>query len=54
MTKQVTAQITDVEDKKINILIKEELFINRADFTRTAIRNFLKEFPFLDNLEAEE
>jgi len=44
MVKSVSAQISDVEDKKIDALIKKGLFLNRADFTRTAVRGFLSSF----------
>jgi len=44
MPKQVTAQISDVENKKIDALIKAGLFLNRADFTRTAVRDLLETF----------
>jgi len=53
MTKQVTAQISDVEDKKIDALIQKGLFINRADFTRTAVRDFLSSFKEPELRKAE-
>ncbi len=53
MTKQVSAQISDVEDTKINILIKQGHFLNRADFTRNAVKSYLKDFSFPELPEAK-
>ena len=36
--------ISDVEDKKIDALVKKGLFINKADFIRTAVRDLLDTF----------
>lgn len=44
MGKQVSALISDVEDKKILSLIEKGLFINKADFIRTAVRELLDTF----------
>ncbi len=54
MGKQVTAKITDVENKKLNDLIKQSLFLNRADFTRTAVRDLLAKYSWKENPADDE
>jgi len=52
MAKSVSALISDVEDKKIDALVEKGFFLNRADFTRTAVRELLDTFK--DSTEAAE
>jgi len=40
----IGAKLTEIETQKIDNLVKSGLFINRSDFIRTAIRDFLEGF----------
>jgi len=42
---QVSAKISKIEDNKIISLVEKGLFINKADFVRTAVRDLLERFP---------
>lgn len=42
---QVAAQISKTEKEKIISLVSKGLFINEADFVRSAIRDLLERFP---------
>jgi len=48
MVKRIAAQITEQEDKAIDTLVERGCFINRSDFVRTAIREFLASFPSVE------
>jgi len=46
-----TAKLTPQENEAIYRLVEAGVFLNKSDFTRTAIRELLEKFP---NIEARE
>jgi len=49
---QVNAQVSEHEYRKINRLVDQGRFINKADFVRTAVRELLETFP--DSVDTSE
>jgi len=47
----VSAKITPQEEAQIYRLVEAGVFLNKSDFTRTAIRELLEKFP---NIEGEK
>ena len=45
------ATITELEEKKIDALVTQGLFLNRSDFIRTAIRDLLEGFSIKEAIK---
>ena len=48
MVKTIGAVITDQEESQIYRLVERGVFLNKSDFTRTAIRELLEKFPSIE------
>ena len=48
MVKTIGAVITDQEESQIYRLVERGVFLNKSDFTRTAIRDLLERFPSIE------
>ena len=48
MVKTIGAVITDQEESQIYRLVERGVFLNKSDFTRTAIRELLGKFPSVE------
>ena len=48
MVKTIGAVITDQEESQIYRLVERGVFLNKSDFTRTAIRELLEKFPSVE------
>jgi len=48
MVKTIGAIITDQEESQIYRLVERGVFLNKSDFTRTAIRELLEKFPSIE------
>ena len=48
MVKTIGAVVTDQEESQIYRLVERGVFLNKSDFTRTAIREMLEKFPSVE------
>ena len=44
----IGTKITDQEESQIYRLVERGVFLNKSDFTRTAIRELLEKFPSIE------
>jgi len=54
MVKTIGAVITDQEESQIYRLVERGVFLNKSDFTRTAIRELLEKFPSVEETSKNE